>query len=250
MIIACEDMVEGELIIPKLYSMRLMGDDGQDIGRDSRTILTPDTLEKFSFSFQTSMETEDPNSTVAMSPANAGVTPEVQNTDLPRPGASVFEKQNLFIVHKEAGVGAWFGSGDNFGISFKNWNRDLGNEFRLQIIGLMENSDSLSQNLFGATAEYRSIKRLPNFAENLIEGGSFYPYGALGFGLGFTSSGDTMSWLYGVEATAGISFFYKNFEVSLDVLGFGYAGESTEGSGSTSGFGRTNPTLGICYYWK
>jgi len=261
-IIARESVVGGELVIPKLYSVHLIGDEKENISGDNRTGLPPNILATFSFSRKISTEEEVKDSTIAMNLSNGkevDVAPEVRDADsfsLPEVTASVFKKQNSLIIHEKAGVGAWFGSGnDDFGISFKSWNGDFGNEFRLQVIGVLQESNALSQSSFGTMGLYRAIKRLPRFGDNLIEGGSFYPYGALGFGLGFitSSNGDdssTTGWLYGIDATAGISFFYKNFEVSLDVLGFGYAGESTEGSGSNGSLGRTNPTLSICYYWK
>jgi hypothetical protein len=225
-------VVQGQVMTPLLYAVALYGDDQKDYGR----ALSPDALEKSSVSYEMHKGTAFKD--FLTKPFNNANVDKVQ-------------KNPLFSSHRELvreqGVGAWFGSGDEFGLSFKTWYADIGDEFRLQMVGELGKFDT---NNFGVIAQYRSTKRLANFAEDVfVKGGAFFPYGALGLALGFSqeSSGDESStvWAYGADATVGLSFTYKPFEINLDLVGFGYH------SGSLNqGFNRASPTLSILYYWK
>ena len=91
------------------------------------------------------------------------------------------------------------------------------------------------------------------FLDNrIVIGNLFYPYLSLGLLGGFvngeTYSGSVTIWVYGIEGTGGFGANLYPFEVSLDLLGFGYVGVSGD-IGRASGFFRMRPSISIHYYF-
>jgi len=169
----------------------------------------------------------------------------------------------------QTGIGTWFSRNDDdpIGISFKGWAGENGGELRVAAFGIFSELTSFDyeESAFGLVSDYRILYRYSSRAHEIpyvddtfldnrvLIGNLFYPYLSLGFKGGFITgkaySESITIWIYSIEAMGGFATNLSPFEVSLDLLGFGYIGLSIEDMGRASGFYRVRPSISIHYYF-
>jgi hypothetical protein len=193
------------------------------------------------------------------------VNQPVENTHTP----GRFARGDDRRTKAQTGIGTWFSRNDDdpMGISFKGWAGENGVELRVAAFGVFSelNSFNYEESAFGLISDYRVLYRYSSrvheipyvddtFLDNsVLIGRLFYPYLSLGLKGGFITgkaySESITIWIYGIEAMGGFATDLAPFEVSLDLLGFGYIGLSIEDMGRASGFYRVGPSISIHYYF-